>query len=362
MNILHISRTMGQGGAEKVVYQICKGCNDEKIKMYIASTGGSLSEELKNEGIVHIDIPDIDKKNPFLIIKTIFVLNKAIKKFDINIIHSHHRMAAFYSRILCFFNKNVKRIYTAHNVFEDKKKLTIFSLKGSEVIAVGDSVYRNIVDFYNINKKNVKLIYNSIEVPKKINTPQDGLFKKKNKRIYVGTIGRLSRQKGIDIFLKSMKKVIETNKNVYALVIGDGELKEDLNNLAKELHITNNVFFLGYRKDMFDLLSQLDFVVLPSRWEGFPLTILETFVSRKTIIASNIPGNNDIVINGENGLLFKKDDYNDLADKINYLLKNDKIIKKMSAQAEKDYKEKYEYNIFLESHKKTYEDLMNNRM
>ena len=173
INILHISRTMGQGGAEKVVYQICKDIKEKDLNMYVASTGGYLSKKLEEQGIVNINIPDIDKKNPVLMLKTLIILYKTIKKYDISIVHSHHRMAAFYSIILNIFNRKFKRVYTAHNIFEDKKKLMRFSLKGSKIVAVGNSVKRNLEEFYKINTSQIELIYNSVEFPKSIEKPKD---------------------------------------------------------------------------------------------------------------------------------------------------------------------------------------------
>ena len=78
MKILHISRTMGQGGAEKVVYQICKDAND--IEMVVASTGGIYEEELSKIGVKHYFIPDINDKNPINLIKTFLKLKRIIKK------------------------------------------------------------------------------------------------------------------------------------------------------------------------------------------------------------------------------------------------------------------------------------------
>lgn len=85
---------MGQGGAEKVVYQLCK--DNKKATQFVASCGGKYVEELNKVGVKHIMIPDIDRKNPVLILKTIVILLRTIKKYKIDIVHSHHRMAAFY--------------------------------------------------------------------------------------------------------------------------------------------------------------------------------------------------------------------------------------------------------------------------
>ena len=354
MNILHISRTMGQGGAEKVVYQICKESHHNN-NMIIASTGGAYEEELAKKNIKHYIIPDIDNKNPIKILKTFLILRKIIKTEKIDIIHSHHRMAAFYSRLLTLFHKNIKRVYTAHNVFFNKKKLLRFALKGSIIIAVGNGVKKNLIEEYQIDEKNITIIYNSIEIPKTIQKTQDDFLKQKEDKIYIATIGRLSEQKGIDIYLKAITPIIQKNKKVYGIIIGDGELKEDMIELTKQLKIEKNILFLGYRKDVLELISSMDFIVLSSRWEGFPLTPIETFAMKKTIIVSNIDGNNEIVRENENGLLFEKDNIQELTEKMNKLIENDR--KKLEENAYKDYQEKYSYKTFIDNYNKIYNNI-----
>ena len=353
MNILHISRTMGQGGAEKVVYQICKESDN---KMFIASIGGIYENELNKIGVKHFKIPDINGKNPIVIIKTYLILKKIIKKENINIVHSHHRMAAFYSKILNIFNRKFKRIYTAHNIFYDKKMLMRYSLKGSKIVAVGDGVKNNLVKYYEIPEEKVEVIYNSIET-KKNNKPTDDFIKNKQDKIYIGTIGRLSEQKGMDIFIKAIANIINENKNIYGIIIGDGELRTDLEKITRKLNVQDNIMFLGYRSDVLELINELDFIVLASRWEGFPLTPIETFSQGKTIIATNIDGNNEIVKNDVNGLLFEKDNVNELEEKINYLIINNDIKEKLEKNAYKDFETKYSYKIFIERYSDLYKTL-----
>lgn len=352
MNILHISRTMGQGGAEKVVYQICKD-KTEDTNMFIASTGGILEDKLKESNVKHITIPDINDKNPMKIIKTIMILNKTIKKYNIDCIHSHHRMAAFYARILTIFRNDISCVYTAHNVFYDKIKLLRFALRKTKIIAVGDGVKNNLINVYGINENNIQIIYNSVEMPNKLIEVKDNLFNKDNK-ILIGTIGRLSEQKGIDIFIKAIANVIKENKEVYGIVIGDGELREELEKLTETLNISENIYFLGYRSDVLEIISKLDFVVLSSRWEGFPLTPIETFMMGKSIIATNIDGNNEIVVNEKNGLLFEKDDYEELSNCIFRLLQEKKLLKKLEENAKNDYIEKYSYDTFKKKYIEVY--------
>lgn len=354
MNILHISRTMGQGGAEKVVYQLCR---DAENKMVVASTGGNYESDLHEINVRHYTIPDINGKNPLSMFRTLFILKKIIKKEEIDIVHSHHRMAAFYSKLLNIFNKRFKRIYTSHNVFFDKKRLLRFSLKGSAIVAVGDGVKKNLMNCYGIKFERIKVIYNSIEIPEKINLPNDEFIKKKKDNTYICTIGRLSEQKGIDVFLRAIAKVIQNNKSVYGIIIGDGELKEDLIKLSQKLNIENNIMFLGYRKDVIELIRCMDFIVLSSRWEGLPLTPIEAFSQYKTVIASDIAGNNEIVQNKKNGLLFEKDNVEDLADKMFYFIKNKEEKAKMEKTSFSCYKEKYSYENFIKNYMNLYEKI-----
>lgn len=352
MNILHISRTMGQGGAEKVVFQLCDNCC--KHQMFVASTGGYYVEALEKKEIIHTIIPDINKKNPLLMLKTLFILNSIIKKYNIDVIHSHHRMAAFYSKILSLFNKKIKRVYTAHNVFFDKIKLLRFSTSGSEIVAVGDGVKNNLIDVYKIDEKNIKTIYNSILVPKKVDKAKDVLFEKQ--KVYIGSIGRLSEQKGFDIFINAMKSIVQKNDNVMGIIIGDGELKDELINQVKNNGLDDKIIFLGYRTDVLNIIKALDFVVLSSRWEGFPLTPIEVFSQKKTIVASDISGNNEIVKNEYNGLLFEKDNSFELSKKIEQML-NSKLRGKLEENAYNDFLKKYSFEKFVKNYEKIYKSI-----
>lgn len=354
MRVLHISRTMGQGGAEKVVYQICKEAHEEA--MFVASTGGAHVEELEKNGIKHFVIPDIDSKSPIVILRTFLILKKVIKSENIDVVHSHHRMAAFYSRVLNIFNRSFKRVYTAHNVFNNKRGLLRYALKGSKVVAVGNGVKSNLTGFYGIDENRVDVIYNSVERPERIDTPNDQFIRDKKDKIFVATVGRISEQKGMDVFVSALSSIIKRDRNVYGVIIGDGEDREKLEQQVANLEIQDNIIFLGFRKDIFSLIKAMDFVVLSSRWEGFPLTPIETFSVGKTIIVSDIEGNNEIV-DGTNGLLFEKDNVEELKVRIEELCYDVEKRKNLEKEALKSFSQKYSYEVFIENYQKLYKNL-----
>lgn len=355
-NILHISRTMGQGGAEKIVYQIVSH-EIPNVRQMVASTGGVFGKKLENRGIRSFLIPDIASKNIFLIIKTFFILGKIIKTQHIRIIHSHHRMAAFYAQLIYLFNPSIHLVYTAHNVFFDKKILTRFALKHTKIIAVGNGVKNNLINQYQIHENRITVIYNSVYVEKNTTIRDHGSHRQK----YVAVIGRLTEQKGIDIFLKAFSLLDLQSLGVQGYIIGSGEDRIKLEQLAEKLKINKYIKFWGYQENVSLLIKQSEFVILPSRWEGFPLTPIETFAQSRTIIASNIAGNNEIVENNVNGLLFEKNNFEDLAKKIFNLLTDLDMRKSLESHAYIDYCNKYSFQAFLHAYEKVYEEIVDDK-
>ena len=350
-NILHISRTMGQGGAEKVVEQLCTDLKGWRF--VVASTGGYRVKTLQNHNATHYDIPDIASKNPITMLKIIKKLNSIVKKEHINIIHSHHRMAAFYARILKLKNKNLQLIYTAHNVYNDKKILSRLSISNTKIIACGKNVKDNLTKFYKISEKKVTLIPNSVKLPnvKSLNT----LPQKHKNQVYLASISRLVDDKGIDIFIDALYIIKEKQLlNFHAFIFGEGEKRTLLEDKVKKNQLQQNITFLGFQEDALSLITPIDIIVSPSRREGLPLTIIELFALGKTIIASDIDSHKEIINNGFNGILFQSENIEDLAQKILKFAQNKKVLRTTAQNAKDEYLNKYNFNVFLAKYNNVY--------
>jgi len=265
-------------------------------------------------------------------------------------------MALFYGRIVSVLT-GVKSVYTAHNVFLDKRFLLRFSLKNSSIVAVGDGVKKNLIEYYGISEKRVDTIYNSVKVNKSGEVQSILIEKKNSGKLLIGNIGRLSRQKGIDIFIRALKCVVKKYPNTVGVIVGDGEDRNELESLVNDLYLTENVVFMGFQNNVLDIIEQLDFVVLSSRWEGLPLTPIETFSQKKTIIASNITGNNELVLEGKNGLTFQMDNVAELASKIEMLIGDKYLLQKLEEGAKYTYDCKYSYDRFIEGYQSVYHQI-----
>ena len=348
-NILHISRTMDIGGAERIVYQLSSDLKDEFDSVHVASTGGLWESELAAQGIQHHKILDIDSKNPLTVIKILYSIGQIIKNNEITIVHTHHRMAAFYIRLLKLFNSRLTHVYTAHNVFKDKLPLYRFALKNAKSVAVGEAVNKNLKEDVGITDSRV--IYNGV-VLKETDDQVDEIISYGG--IKLGCIARLSEQKGLTYLLDAMSLL--TVKDIRLFIVGDGELREELENKVKELHLQDSVTFLGYRKDIVECINSFDFCVLPSVFEGFGLVAIEAFMNSKTLVATDIPGLNEVVTN-ENGVLVPAKDPAALASAIDKLATDATLRQELASQAKKDYENKFSYPMFLENYRALYREI-----
>ena len=348
-NILHISRTMDIGGAERIVYQLSSDLKDEFDSVHVASTGGLWESELSAKGIQHHKILDIDSKNPLTVIKILYSIGQIIKNNEITIVHTHHRMAAFYIRLLKLFNSRLTHVYTAHNVFKDKLPLYRFALKNAKSVAVGEAVNKNLKEDVGITDSRV--IYNGV-VLKETDDQVDEIISYSG--IKLGCIARLSEQKGLTYLLDAMSLL--TIKDIRLFIVGEGELREELENKVKELNLQDSVIFLGYRKDIVECINSFDFCVLPSVFEGFGLVAIEAFMNSKTLVATDIPGLNEVVTN-KNGILVPAKDPAALASAIDKLATDATLRQELASQAKKDYENRFSYPMFLENYRSLYREI-----
>ena len=348
-NILHISRTMDIGGAERIVYQLSSDLKDEFDSVHVASTGGLWESELAAQGIQHHKILDIDSKNPVTVLKLLFSIHQIIKQKGITIVHTHHRMAAFYIRLLKFVYPKLTHVYTAHNVFKDKLPLYRFALGNAKSVAVGEAVNKNLKEDVGITDSRV--IYNGV-VLKETDDQVDEIISYSG--IKIGCIARLSEQKGLIYLIEAMSLL--TVKDIRLFIVGDGELRNELENKVEELHLQDSVTFLGYRKDIVECINSFDFLVSSSLFEGLALNVIETFMNGKTMVATDIPGINEIV-NDENGILVPAKNPGALAGAIDKLATDVLLRNRLAFHAQKTYEEKYSYPLFLENYRALYREL-----
>ncbi len=345
-NILFFPRTMGLGGTENVVLQLCEILKPLVKNIVVCSCGGENVKRLKALGIHHYMIPDIGSKSPIVMLKTAKILCKIVREKNITVIHTHHRMAAFYAAVLKLWKECVF-INTSHNTFADKRVLTAFAYQHAHVIACGEMVKQNLTDVYRMPRDSVMVIRNAVQafdghsvVDETVQAWHDGGY------FVVGNVGRLSEQKGMEYYLKAIPMIVKRHPETRFMVIGTGTDEEKLRILAEKLSIKPYVHFMGYRADVQNLMSQLDLVVLSSLWEGMPLTPLEAFSVKKTVVATAVDGTVEIIRDGKNGYLIPPRDPEAIAEKVIDLIEHPDRRHDMEENGYQTFLTEFSYDAF----------------
>ncbi len=207
-----------------------------------------------------------------------------------------------------------------------------------------------------LNREALK-IYNAIPLERFENLQVDREVKKNSlgiprDAIIIGSVGRLTEQKGYCYLIEAAPTVLQEYPNAYFLIVGDGHLKQELIEQANARGISSHVIFTGARTDVEELLQCMDLFVSSSLWEGLPTVILEAMACRVPVVATNIPGTNELVLDRINGWLAPAKDSRALGEIIIHALRDSQLWSKITAEAEQTIR-----NFAIDSIAKEYEDL-----
>ncbi|HYA14746.1 MAG TPA: glycosyltransferase, partial [Syntrophales bacterium] len=297
----------------------------------------------------------------------LFKLIKLLKSLKPDIVHTYLFSANSYGRIASMFSGVPIIIASERNLPEigmDKSlyqicldRFLLFFSHG--LICNSYKAAGSLVNKYFFDEKKVFTVHNGINI--------DEFWEKSSShnicRIapkVVGTVGRLWPQKNHKVFLDMAKKVLDRTKekNVKFLIVGDGPLRNVLENYSKQLQIENNVTFTGERTDVPALLHGMDIFVMTSLYEGMSNAIMEAMLSGLPVVATAVGGNSELVIDGKTGFLYPPNDSGMIVEKVVSLINNEKMAKEMGDNGRKKISDEFGINKMLRETEKIYLKLL----
>ena len=356
MKILHVIDSLKAGGAEKLVSEIVPLIKRKGHQVDVFLFNGEetmFTQSLMDEGIRILSYKDGGHVyNPLIVFKLI----KIISNYDV--IHTHNTPAQFFVAVANILMKK-KLITTEHSTSNRRRAKSFMRVldywmysQYEKIIAISNDTKVNLINYIPKTKNKIILIYNGVNLLNFINAMPLETYLNKRKRFVVTMVAGFRYQKDHETAIKSFQFL---NKDEYELwLVGDGELKSQIYNLIEELNLSDNVKIWGNRLDVPIILKTSDVILQSSHIEGFGLAALEGMASGKPVVATNIPGLNQIV--GGAGVLFEHCDEQALAKEI-VRLKNDKEWYKTVSLRCKRRAEDFDIKNMVEGYCKVYNSL-----
>ena len=380
IKVLQVIPKLGYGGAETGCYDIAHYLPENDCQSFIVTSGGELIKFINKEKVKLIRLP-VHSKNPLLIFLNSIFLAAIILFFNISIVHARSRAPAW-SCWLATKITNRKFVTTFHGTYNFGGKLKKFynsvMVRSDLIIAGSNFIFSHIKENYSefLNpKKKFLVIFRGINVDyfdssTKLEIDEKKLLNEweidKEKKIIL-LPGRLTSWKGQEMFIESLNLVkIELGYEAFhAVILGNDQgrdlYKKKLIRLTEQYRLTNQIKFIDHCKDMALAYKVSDIVISASiEPEAFGRVAVEAQSMEKLIIASNIGGSNETIINEKTGLLFEAGDPNSLSKKIiRAVTMDDNSYKIMGKEGRKNITKKFNVEKMCFSTYSEYKRLVN---
>jgi len=363
INILRLVSSAYSGGTQRGLLLYSKFYNSKIFNLHLISlrAGNSMN---KFQKILGNNYSCLNLKRR-ISLKAIIELIKYVKKNNIHIISTHLLEADIYGFFIKLYCPYLTLFAGRHaqNRFREKFyfRILIFliTIPVKKVICISKALKNFTKRNEFIPNSKLVYVYNGLNLDFFYNEDKSEFRKKfvnNNKNVFlIGILGRLIKRKGHSYLIKAVHKLIsEGIDNIKVLVIGEGQYLDYLIKLSNKLNLENYVKFLGFQRNVRDFYNIFDLLCVPSDFEGFGYVIIEAMACETLVLSSNIPGPNEIISHGVDGLLFKNADIDDLAEKIKMVMKKSFDIEKIKKNARKRVKNLFTISKMVKGYENIY--------
>ncbi len=326
---------------------------------------GPLIDTIKSLGITPTHLPRLARIDPVLLWNMI----RLIRKVQPDIVHTHLFKSDLHGRLAARLCGVPVVVSTAHNNDAWAKHAPLGTIYGinsrmaDQVIAVSEEVRQYQLKYTGIPAKKIRTIENGVDVRRFSGQEQAGQQVRAELAMdadapLAGIIARLEPQKDHVTFLKAAAIIKQSLPNARFVVVGDGQLRDELVNLAASLGLGQAVKFLGIRKDIPAILAAIDVLVFSSRWEGLPVTLLEGMAARRPIVSTDVGGVAGVVLPEKSAFLVRPEDPQSLAEACIKVMRDKVLARQMGAAGFERVQANYSLDSMLSRTLTLYTDLM----
>jgi glycosyltransferase involved in cell wall biosynthesis len=366
LNVCMAVNNLDVGGLEKVVLSLLGHLDRDRHELSLICLRGE-GKLFRDAGLPEESCLVLHKEfGSRMDAATVLSMRRFLVERDVDVLHVHNLRPLLFAGLAARLARRRARIvYSEHNQINrsdawGKRKFKGYVRLADRVITVSHDLQRILVDQLGIRTPPVQVIHNGIDgskfagvSPAKVRA-ELGIAPDE---FVVGTAVVLSEQKGIPHLLEAAEIVRRAEPKIRFLVAGDGPLKEKLLELHAASGLGDTVRFLGYRRDIPELLSLFDVYVLPSLWEGLPLALLEALVLGKPVVCTTVGGNPEVIVDRENGFLVPPKDARALADRILTLYRDRPMVERIGRANVARFDRQFSVEAMVGAHERAYERL-----
>lgn len=341
MKILQTIPTLGVGGAELFVLRLSKQLMNQGHEVKVVSFySKEHAMPVCRKAIEEYGIPvTYLNKHTGIDLSILRVLKEKLDLYKPDIVHTHTLTGLYLLVAKRLYGGEWKQFHTVHSLAQ--QELPCFHRAGMRYgykkghivpIAISDAVKKSICQVYGLKERQVECIYNGVELDRFKPKAKQCCIDDRIKLIHVGSFTEVKNHALlIEAFARACGKV---NKNLYLTLVGDGPLKIQIEQMVASRGLKEKVEFIGNTPDVARYLQAADIFIMPSRYEGLPLAMLEAMATGLPVIATAVGGITDIV--KANGLLCHNGDADGLADAIVCLAQDNRLREQMGRLSVKE--------------------------
>jgi glycosyltransferase involved in cell wall biosynthesis len=362
-HVVHVIDELPPDGAERLIVDLLQSRSGRfRYTVLCIVRGGPMVQELERMGIPVVVL----RRRPGIDLGTLPALIKWLRRNDVAVVHTHLYAADTYGRVAAKLAGIRVQFSTRHNTvawtgFGRRMLAGLLARLSTRVIACGDQVGRVMQERESIGGQRLVVIPNGINLRRFDNADRHALRRELaigDDTVLLGVVGRLHAQKGHSDLLNALAALPASVSQYRCVIVGSGPLEQALRLQCARLDLAARVQFLGQRDDIPNVLAALDIFVMPSRWEGLPMALLEAMSLGCAVIATSVGEIPGVISDGSNGRLVAPQNTRQLGEALQQLLQDPAMRRQMGESARRTVTESFSAEKTARAYENLYESAL----
>lgn len=361
--ILFLSTSSGPGGAERVINNLAASLDPQRYRAVLCLfRPGWLQDRSESRGIRTFIIPTHGMTDWRWAIQ----FKRLLRQEQVDLIHAHEFDANVQGTFVAALT-GLPLVATVHgkNYFWERLRRRLayrWVSRRATMVAVSENLKQFIVEQVGVSPSRVKVLYNGVDMLPQCDRTEVEACRKElglpESHQIVGVVGNLYPVKGHQYLIEGIPSVLAKCPNTSFVFAGRGQLETELKAHVDRLGVGGKVFFLGLRQDIPRILAMLDVFVLPSLSEGLSMAILEAMIAGKPVVATQVGGNPELILDGETGFLVPSRDSQALAARLVTLLTDKQQAALFAERGKRRAEGQFSLRTMVSSYQSLYEECL----